>query len=163
MIGFFETEPQLSFNDIKEIENYVGLTFPDEYKIHLIKYNGGRCFPNVFKFIENDELAESNIEWFNAIYDGEYNNMKWSIEVYKLDEKRMPKNILPIASDGLGNEICISCGGIDLGYVYFWDHEKEVDYDESDDSNYSNLYLIAKSFNEFIDGLYEDDEEEYLL
>lgn len=50
---------------------------------------------------------------------------------------------------------CISCYKDEIGYIYFWDHENEVDYKISNDMNYSNLYLVAKSFSEFIDGLKE--------
>jgi hypothetical protein len=70
-----------------------------------------------------------------------------------LDEKRLPNHLLPIAHDPLGNLICISCSKEDFGYIYFWDHENAVDYANSTDADYSNLYIIAKSFKEFIAGL----------
>lgn len=156
MVTFSQTESQLNLNQIEEIEKYVGLKFPEEYKKHLLKYNGGRCSPNVFWFNENGKWTNSCIDWFLAIYDGEYDNLKKHIDMGKIEEKRMPSNILPIAHDPGGNLICISCSGEDRGYIYFWDHENEVDYNISDDTDYSNLYLIAKSFGEFIDGLKED-------
>ena len=40
--------------------------------------------------------------------------------------------------------------------IYFWNHEKEVDYEVAGDSDYSNLYLIAMSFDEFMEQLKED-------
>ena len=157
MVIFSETETQLNFKEIEEIEKLVGLKFPEPYKSHLLKYNGGRCFPNIFHYYENNgKFNASDVDWFLAIYDGEYNNMMEYIELLKIDQKRMPNHIVPIAHDSGGNAICISCAGEDLGYIYFWDHENEVDYSISDDSDYSNLYLIATSFNEFIDGLKDD-------
>ncbi len=73
----------------------------------------------------------------------------------KFDEKRMANHILPIACDALGNLICISCSGKDLGAIYFWDHENEVDYSVSDDSDYSNLFHIADNLESFLNSLTE--------
>lgn len=155
MATFSQTEVKLSINQIEEIERYVGLKFPVEYKNHLLQYNGGQCYPNVFKFNENGNWTESCIDWFLAIYDGEYDNLKAYIKDYKLDEKRLPFHMLPIAHDPGGNLICISCGSADEGHIYFWDHEKEVDYNIIDDGEYPNLYFVAMGFDEFINGLKE--------
>lgn len=161
MLIFSETEENITLSQIEEIEQYVGLIFPQQYKEHLLKHNGGRCEPNVFEFItDTGKLNSSCINWFLAIYDGNYDNLKGAIESYKIEEKRMPIHILPIADDPGGNAICISTSGADEGYIYFWDHEQEVDYTISDDSDYSNLFFIAKSFNEFLSSL--KTIEEYL-
>lgn len=155
MVTFSSCKKIISLKEIDDIENYVGLCFPREYREHLLKFNGGRCTPKVFYFLENGKNSSSCIDWFLAIYDGEFNNLRNSIEIYKIDEKRMPEHIVPIAHDPFGNQICISCGTLDYGYIYFWDHENEVDYAMSSDDDYSNLYLIAISFNEFLEGLRE--------
>lgn len=156
MVTFSQTESPLNQTQIVEIEEYIGLTFPDEYKEHLLKNNGGQCSPNVFKFNENGNLTKSCVDWFLAIYEGEYDNLKKYIQSYKIEKKRLPLHILPIAHDPGGNLICISCNNEDEGFIYFWDHENEIDYFTSDDKDYSNLFFVAKSFNEFIYGLNED-------
>ena len=156
MAIFSQTESQLSSTQIREVEKIVDLNFPEEYKEHLLRYNGGQCTPNVFRFNENGKLTDSSIDWFLAIYDGEYDNLKMYIQTYKLDEKRLPLHILPIAHDPGGNLICISCSGADKGFIYFWNHEKEVDYSNSNDRDYSNLYLVSQNLNEFLDELKED-------
>lgn len=158
MVIFSQTESQLNSIQIEEVEKYVGLDFPNEYKNHLLKYNGGQCNPNVFKFKENGKLTESCVDWFLAIYDGEYDSLKEYIKTYKLDEKRLPLHMLPIAHDPGGNLICLSCGAEDIGHIYFWDHEIEVNYGISSDIDYSNLPFIAKGLNEFIDNLKEEFE-----
>jgi cell wall assembly regulator SMI1 len=153
MVTFSNTEKSITSIDIDEIETYIGLKFPEEYRKHLLKFNGGQCTPNVFHFLEKGKPSSSCIDWFLAIYEGENDNLKDYIDILKKDEKRMPTHIVPIAHDPGGNQICLSCGIQDYGYVYFWDHENEVDYTISGDDNYSNLYLIAKNFNEFLEGL----------
>ncbi len=155
MAIFSDFEVKLKLNDIKDIEDFVGLNLPKEYRQHLLEYNGGRCTPNIFEYYENDKLTRSCIDWFLAIYNGKYDNLIEYIKIYKLNKKRLPFQILPIAHDPGGNLICISCGFQDEGYVYFWDHENEVDYSKANDLNYSNLYIIAKGFNDFINGLKE--------
>ena len=153
MAEFTETKGKLEAFQIKEMESFAGLTFPEQYKEHLLNFNGGRCKPDVFWFVENGNKTASAIGWFFAIYDGKYNNLRDCIEIYKRSVKRMPSYVLPFASDVVGNAICISCGKDDFGKIYFWDHEREVDYKTSDDSDYSNLYFIANSFNEFLENL----------
>lgn len=153
MITFSDTENKVSDVQIAELESLVGLDFPQEYKQHLLKNNGGRCTPDTFEFIENEITTQSNVDWFLAIYDGIHDNLKDYIETYKIEEKRLPSNVLPIAHDPGGNLICISCNGDDKGFVYFWNHEGEIEKPLFNDRDYSNLYLIAKSFNEFLESL----------
>ena len=153
MVKFLDVKPSVTLKEIEDIENYAGLIFPKEYREHLLKFNGGRCDPNVFGFVQDGIKTESCVNWFLAAHEGKYDNLKDYIFTLKIDEKRMPTHILPIADDPGGNQICVSCGVKDYGYMYFWDHENEVDYSISDDDDYSNLHLIAKSFNEFLNGL----------
>jgi hypothetical protein len=158
MVIFSKMEKAITPKEIEEIEYYIGLRFPEEYREHLLKFNGGQCVPNVFHFLENGKDSSSCVNWFLGIYDGKYDSLKKDIDILKVEEKRMPSHMLPIADDPGGNMICISCGASDYGYVYFWDHESEVDYTVSGDDDYSNLYLIAKSFNEFLNGLTSFEE-----
>lgn len=153
---FSQTEQPTSLEKLREIEKSVELTLPGDYVEHILKYNGGKCKPSVFSFVENGTLTESNVDWFLAVYDGEYDNLETYLMWYKIQEKRMPLHMFPIAHDPGGNLICISCGANDYGQVYFWDHEQEVNYDLYADNNYSNLYRIAPSFGEFLSGLSND-------
>jgi hypothetical protein len=40
--------------------------------------------------------------------------------------------------------------------ILYWDHEEEAD--EGEEPTYDNVYLIANSFTDFINGLYEDKD-----
>jgi cell wall assembly regulator SMI1 len=153
MIEFFNTEKQITISDIEVIESQINLNFPKEYREHLLKYNGGQCIPNIFEFNENNRIMNSDIDWFLAIYDGEYDNLLRYILPLKIERKRLPTHILPIAHDSGGNLICISCGNNDYGCIYFWDHESEIDYSLYDDYNYQNLYLISKNLDLFFESL----------
>ena len=158
MTKFIECKKKITIKDIEAVEKYVNLTFPTAYKKHLLKYNGGQPEASIFFFFENGKEVDSEIDRFLAIYDGKYDNLKNEIDTLKINEKRLPQQMLPIANDVVGNCICISCKGKDSGKVYFWDHEKEVDYNSSDDNDYSNLYFIADTFEEFLDRLKPYDQ-----
>lgn len=153
MIIFENEKNPVSLIDIEKIEKSVQLTFPIEYKEHILAHNGGQCSPNIFKFIEKGKESRSRINWFLAIHEGEYYNLEEYIGIYKRDQKRLPISMLPIANDPFGNLVCVSCEERDYGFVYFWDHENEVNYEIEDDTNYSNLYLISYSFKEFLENL----------
>jgi hypothetical protein len=150
MINFFETEKKLTIEEINKIEEELNFSLHTTYKNHLLNFNGGRCEPNIFDFIENGQKTSSNIDWFLAIYDGEYDNFKDYFEIYKLENKRMPDNIFPIAHDPGGNLICFD--NI-YGKIYFWNHEMEVDYEKHNDSNMENLYFLSDNLESFLLGL----------
>jgi len=158
MIKFYNTKPQLHEAQIKNLESKLHFKFPKEYKEHLLKFNGGKCEPPVFTFKENGEFTNSMVGWFFAIYEGEYDNLYDYFKFLKIDEKRMPTTIFPIADDPGGNMICMDAMD---GKIYFWDHEREVDYSIYDDSNRDNLYFIANSLKDFLSGLKEIEDEDY--
>jgi hypothetical protein len=103
---------------------------------------------------EGRGYSESSVEWLYGIQEGgEFFN---SFELhYRGSRGRMPPNIIPIGSDPGGNQICISVSGPDQGHVYFWDHEKEADPDDNEEPGYDNLYFVAHSFSDFLNGLFE--------
>jgi cell wall assembly regulator SMI1 len=150
MATFIETEADISESDIQELERKINFEFPLEYKEHLLKFNGGRCEPNIFNFEEAGAITESSVDWFLALYEGEYDNLEGYFNIFKIDEKRMPNSFFPIAHDPGGNLICMDAND---NKIYFWDHEREVDYSLSGDDDRSNLYILANNLKEFISSL----------
>jgi hypothetical protein len=141
MVKFVDTESEVNFLDIEELEKKINFIFPDNYKKHLIKYNGGRCFR---------KLTSSFVDWFLAIYHGDYDNLEDYFVTYKIVNKRLPDTFFPFAHDPGGNLICMDTTN---EHIYFWDHESEVDYNFFSDENHNNLYFIAQDFQTFLDGL----------
>ena len=147
MVKFFDTEKKLTLDEIKSIEAMYNLSFPDSYLKHLLAYNGGQCEPNIFEFVENEIVTESDIDWFLAIYDGEFDNLEDYIKTYKIEKTRLPLDLIPIAHDSGGNLICISSKN---GGIYFWDHEKEMPYYKKE-WEFNNVYLISENLQAFFD------------
>jgi len=150
MIVFFETESKTNLDAIRDVESIAKMKFSDEYIEHILKYNGGRCEPNVFSFLGNEGKTQSRVNWFLAIYAGEFDSLFDYINDFKVEEKRIPNSFLPIANDPFGNLICQDC---DNGSIYFWDHENEVDYSTYSDKNRFNIYFISNSLSEFLSSL----------
>lgn len=143
---FFEVEQPLKDEDIMRLERRLDIKLPELYRDHLLKHNGG--YPNNACF-SAEQGTGSCIHYFYAIYDGEYSNFYEYYFIYKVEQQRMPNNIIPVAYDESGNQICISVSGDDLGVVYFWDHEEETQ-----PATYENLYKISDDFNDFLDKLH---------
>lgn len=134
--------------DIQQLEELIGIVLPDGYKRFLLRYNGGRPIPNAFPIegLENNPFG--TIQVFYRI-DGsiESSNLDWN---YDTLNGRLPPNLLAIACDEGDDQICISLFGDDAGSILFWDCHKETEV-----PGYHNVYRIAGSFSEFIDGLRE--------
>lgn len=58
-----------------------------------------------------------------------------------------------------GDLVCLNLSKDRYGYVYFWDHEEELNYDEGK-MTINDLYLIAETFNEFLNSIKRDDLQE---
>ena len=133
-----------SFKTITEkkldrFENEIGFSLPDSYSKFLLKNNGGRPEPNTFKTLNNE--IETDIQYFFGITSGTY-SLK---EKRKVFQYRLPKEMLAIANDSLGNLILLS---FDSGEILFYDHETD------------DIILVSKSFSHFINNLYELEVEE---
>jgi len=147
MVKIDTPKPPLSEARLVQVEEKIGIRLPEQYRRFLLKYNGGQPIPASFHYkTEAGPYSGSMVDWFLAIYDGEYNNFESWFELCKGEQPRVPANLVPIAHDPGGNLICISVSGSDQGAVYFWDHENEAE----DEPDYRNVHLIDDTFDEFL-------------
>ena len=152
MINIRDTETPLLSEAIRKVEDRFGIVLPIEYRDFLLLHNGGRPRPDVFRFKKpSGKYADSCVDWFLAIYDGEHDNFESYFETYKLDQHRLPTELVPIAHDPGGNLICIAVSGSRKGAVFFWDHEYECDIGET--PTFANVHVIADTFSEFLNSL----------
>ena len=140
--------PSLTDQDIDSLESRIGSKLPVEYRHFLLRHNGGRPTPNAFPIEGFPDNPFGVIQVFFRVNGSlESSNAIWNWEVGR---GRMPSNLLPIACDDGGDLICLSLFGEDAGAVLFWDF-----YGESPEPSYSNVYRIARTFAEFLDGIRE--------
>ncbi len=135
---------------IAEFEVRWGVVLPAEYKAFLLQSNGGMPTPDCF-VVPGFHGQGSSLNSFYGIHNGrEHHQLDRACETY---EDRVPADLIPIASDACGNNICIGWKGEREGKVYFWDHEDELDEDGDFVQDYRNVYLVANSLQEFLDNL----------
>lgn len=132
--------------DLADFEHLICGTLPDDYRTFLKTENGGRPKPNRFQFLTKDgKKEESTVHYFFALYDGRVGGIKKTLDRYR---NRIVAGYLPIAIDPFGNLIILGFADQNKMYVCFWDHEKEAEL-----PNISNIYVIARSFSEFVQQL----------
>ncbi len=148
MVKMTDSQEPISEREIVDLESKCRIKLPVDYRDFLLKYNGGRPEPNCFDFKNTDD--GSDVKLFYGFRKNYEYNLGKQIE---LRQNRLPIDLFPIAEDSGGNVICIGIRGEYSGKIYFWDHELEADAGEVPD--FSNITLIADSFQEFLDGLYD--------
>lgn len=149
-IRMTESEEKLTPREIKEAEKIINIQLPDEYKSFLLLYNGGHPEPGTFKYICDDHQNKSLVAWFLAIYKGKAENF---LTFFKTYQGRIPEDTVAIGRDPGGNLILLGINRKNRGKVFFWLQDFEVEEGEVPD--YSNVCLIANSFDEFLNSLFE--------
>ncbi|MBR5242629.1 MAG: SMI1/KNR4 family protein [Thermoguttaceae bacterium] len=144
--------------DIAAVEKTLETELPQEIKAFLFEAAGAYPEPSGFSIPPTpwqEDGDADELEWFFGRSDGPYVR---DVEAYL---GRVPNNFLPFGTDGFGNPICVAFAsddfGSQVGSVWFWDHERESP-DGGDDR--TNCYKLADSIQEFLDGLYELEEDE---
>lgn len=142
----------LSEEQVKAFEAKIGYPLPEDYRAFLLQHNGGEPeYPNFqFHLLLDGEtlLGEDHIQDFFGL-----DLLQWE---YDTLFRRIPKNLLAIASDWSGSVVCISLYGEDKGKIYLWDVEIEEEILEGEEPTYYNVWWAADSFTEFLNGLWDD-------
>ncbi|MBK9266107.1 MAG: SMI1/KNR4 family protein [Polyangiaceae bacterium] len=134
---------------ITEFEARWSVLLPPDYKQFLLNSNGGYPTPNVFE-IPRWHGQGSGLGIFYGIHDDPDYRLDAVCETY---DERVPPDLIPIANDAFGNNVCIGWKGKRKGKIYFWDHEDEIDEGGCFRQDYRNVYLVANSLQEFLDNL----------
>lgn len=139
----------LDLNVLAAFESSLKERLPETYRQHLLKYNGGKWEPKCF--VISDEEGESSVHSVYGLHSGpEYCRLDAAQKIFS---DRVPKDLLAIASDAFGNQICLGISGKRREAIYFWDHET---------AGKKSLTLIADSFDSFIDALFKPAPENIL-
>ncbi|TDP84793.1 SMI1/KNR4 family protein SUKH-1 [Aquabacterium commune] len=128
----------------------MGCSLPNEYREFLVGHNGGRPVPYWFSYI--DESGQEDTDGVSSLYGlgfwvPDYRNLQI---VHQRFSGRIPPEILAIGDDPCGNQICIATQGERQGQLFLWNHE-----DEHTPPTYRNVIFLADTFNHFINGLHE--------
>ncbi|AEP01009.1 MULTISPECIES: SMI1/KNR4 family protein [Heyndrickxia] len=127
----------------------VGYKLPEDYIEFLQKYNGGYIKNSYSTYYHCGKHKFILTSMFGL---GTKDDLLNQFELYK---NRIPNTYIPIGRDAGGNLVCLNLSKEKYGYVYFWDHEEENKYEKGKIA-ITDLYLIAESFNEFLNSVAED-------
>lgn len=132
-------------SDIKRVENYFNLSLPKSLKQIVLKNNAAYPYPACFDFGKSSSVL-------GPLLSFSPNDEDTVINCYERQEG-FPEfcfsGLVPIASDPSGNLLCLQYKepSQDEPNVVFWDHEE---------SKLKNaITLVANSFEEFLESLYE--------
>jgi SMI1 / KNR4 family (SUKH-1) len=135
--------------ELDHLESRHDIRLPADYRSFLLDHNGGDPRPsNHFDVVGNDEMTAVTVHYFHGIFQEPlWASLDWLKEIYK--DRIIPEG-LPIACDGVGNQIVLIARGEKSGELFFWDHELETD-----PPGFDNMTFLAASFGNFITKLYE--------
>jgi hypothetical protein len=147
-----KTPISVKTSGIVEVEKFMNHKLPNDYLEFVLKYGGFAGGAYTYFPIEPYEgIDEGIMGIFFGINHPADSDILEACKAYK---GRVPSHLLPIADDPGCNLVCLSLDGPDKGYVYFWDMSQDSGEDPPDTSN---LHLIAKSFDEFIESLRHEE------
>lgn len=144
---------RLSPDDLKQTENLLGISLPESYRIFLLRHNGGYPRPSDFNIQwSGQEFAVgwkvSRVDYFLAIHDGKSASL---IEDFRRYGDQFPTGTLPIAADPSGNYVLLGLNGGNRGKLFFWIHDLEEEYEQTD---FGNLGFLANNIDEFLKSLF---------
>lgn len=147
--------------DIKNLESYLGLKFPAEFRELYLASNGGS--PNREFWNKDEGFEPIRVEDFKSIAHAgasDENDTKYIGGCFKIMRERnvLPAQLIPFASDEAGNFICLENGSGRI--IYFAVDIFQSDVDMSINHVNAQKFLSA-SFDEFVRSLIDEDEVDY--
>jgi hypothetical protein len=150
--------PPAPLSSLDQFESHIGQRLPEDYREFLVRCNGGYAAGAVAFQGPTPEgrSADACPNHIGGFREESHFSLMAARENYQPDEVRIPKTLLWIMDDPLGNAICVGLTGSHRGRVYFWDHENEPDPETWDGEveTAGNIDLLANSFTAFVAGLH---------
>lgn len=148
----------LGQTDIDLLAKNFAVTFPDDYRAFLAKYNGLRVESPDYCDLPFDKVDNGYVS-FDALFGQDVSNENYDISVMNdelLDELSFVENAVIIGIDPGDNGYVLITEGEQSG-VYYWDRsclhvdDAKQDYDIAVDEDSQHLYLLAGTFQQFFD------------
>ncbi len=162
----------LSDAEMEELERQIGARLPIQYRLIVGRFGAftfnGRSEQNSYVYFRSLESlpeyisSQRHLAYFDFFYgvtrERGPSGLQQQINLFA---DRVPTTMIPIASDGGAGQICLGIKGDDVGKVFYWDMANEPLDEETYQEDFGepmppeakrqNVYLIAESFDEFLD------------
>ena len=147
--------PPLSKKELTEFEAEIGYKLPVEYRKFMLENNGGKPESKYF-YVPGWQYQQSLVNEFDYIVpDGSGYGIR---QILAIKGDIFPEGFISIGGDPGGNHILMCLCEPYRGMIYFWDHEDGPDDRLDRMEDYSNIYLLANSFEEFVNNLKNENE-----
>ncbi|MDM5358771.1 SMI1/KNR4 family protein [Peribacillus sp. ACCC06369] len=121
---------------IASIERVFEIEYPDDYKMCVMRYNGGFPEPNIFNFGEGQQGV------FNDLISFTDNDINIGM-FYELFSSPTLKGIVPFARDPFGSYLCFDYrNNYPSPKIIFFNHEEEA------------LSLVCDTFSDLLEQMY---------
>jgi hypothetical protein len=146
--------------ELYELEDTIDVSVPEDYRLMLLEYGASLVFEKDIGFYPIEHTPRDrkdgtqSLEILYGLGSGD-DSLR---EVFRICRGRLPPDILPIGGLPGGDQLCLSYSGPKAGNLFFWDHEAELQIEEDEDPAYSNMYLVAESFSDFLQCLFVRDD-----
>lgn len=140
---------------IREFELKYNIVSPEDYKKFLLENNGGK--PNIRRFQTADGIHTSSLMLLFPLSAEKEPNL---VNIYKEFnmEGLIHSDFLAIGADPMENKICICIKGNNIGSIYYWSLDMEEFNEDEYVPSYKYMSLVAKNFNDFINGLFVPED-----
>lgn len=142
--NFVDSKHQLSDADFDWLEGEIGIRLPQDVRLQYLMFNGGE--PEDCIYIHNGYKYVVQ-EFFSIKYGKTGHTIEDNYRELACNEKVIPKDIVPFASDPAGDFYCIDMA---TGNVVIFRSEHLPNLNNC-------ITVLAKSMTEFVNGLVEDD------
>lgn len=140
-------------NELIAFSNKIGYELPNDYIEFLRYHNGGYVKNSICSYYKNGKQKFILTSMFGLGSDDDL------ISQYETYRNRIPNTCIPVGRDAGGNLVCLNLSKDKYGNVYFWDHERELKFEEGK-ITIDDLYFIAETFKEFLSSVERDNIEE---
>ncbi|WOA66240.1 SMI1/KNR4 family protein (plasmid) [Bacillus mycoides] len=140
-------EKRVTDDQIKQLEQYLNIKFPNDFLECVQEYDGGYSTPDTFNIPNQDENSLNNLLTLDSDRKNSF------LKTYNNTKDRSPDKIYPFARDPFGNLLCFDYrNNTDSPTIVFWDHEEE-DIEEA-------IYPVCSTLTELLASLRDFEEED---
>ena len=131
---------------IHDVENKLGIKFPDDYIHCVIENHGARPIPKVY------DIGDKKGKVFGFLLSYDKNDDYYFIDEYNALKEILSIGVIPFADDPIGNNICFDYReDKDNPVVVYWDHEIAANNPEK------AIIYICDNFTDLLEKLYNPD------
>ena len=150
--------PRPSERAIRSFEKEIGASLPSDYRAFLERCNGGYAGGLIWHVGQSS--LRVGIQHVGGLrQDEEDYSLQANRQLYQVENRWIPSDLLWIMDDPVGNATCLGIRGVHRGRTYFWDHEAIPNEWDGQVETAGNVTLIARSFAAFLDACVEDAEQ----